>query len=977
MNDRKKKELLIIKFENLINRDVHKNDLSISDDIDKSVLSYRGAAKIVDNSFFSIVYNQALEQMAMIVRQCLNLKKNSNKQRINKHYSNLIQQDIQNIIAFTGRRGTGKTSAMLSFANFITDYSIYFESDQLPVKCMQLPTIDASHLGENEDILSIVLTSIIDSIDDEIENNDRSYNESDFERKKVLREKACELLKHYSDILKKERFDFESSYNYTKGISEKLDIEDDFSNFISDYIDHKMPNSSAFLVITIDDVDMAYKNHIDIMKCIHKYFMKPNIIVMITAELSFLIPEIQKTFYDNLCPIKNREKISSEQVREFLKKILPSDNRITMPSWKKKDYIQMYPINLDFGNSKSIKNFDKKFPRLFESEFRKFMSKSSSYMITPKEFILMMIANRTKIYLDVKGNKYHFMEPVSLRNMNDLFYLLYNMNNIVSEYNNREKSGNLYYLHRTENRKRLLDYIHFTMRNDMRFSSEEDDFINELLSQPIERRGKMIWDRYYTILNNEVCKRKIISSYDEDFYNDEVRRYRINYYSFGELFRILYTSTRIGIFSNNFVKFILAAFSFSLPALVENEKYEKKQDSKYAHNKMLDTFGYTLLGTWCEDLFGSIYGQIVECYIEIDLKKLRESNLDNIAITKALLYLLLLTTYSEKEGIKVDENSGTDQDEYKIKINLNLDPTAFFMNGLLINQRVDSKMFIVNYFKNQKEDNNSQKSIKELIEYIIKVKEYVKKSDKQYNFEDNFNQIIEEISENYSNCHLSNVFKHMDLIYNVIKRAVSKQIYTSSNDLTKKHYINEELKPEKIIKEFYEDIAKYLEENDEIYFSEKDHPRFSFRFRESCIYKFFEEKSDRKSNNDFGSYDEISEKGICLSLPSKTTIATDVIIKRGKKKTLGKLLYSIMPHDMYVEGEGEYMMKIRGALFMYSDIMLSNKQAGKINQAVTEPIFKFMNKINKHDVDQIALATSISKSADKSIKQIKEILNVE
>ena len=207
----------------------------------------------------------------------------------------------------------------------------------------------------------------------------------------------------------------------------------------------------------------------------------------------------------------------------------------------------------------------------------------------------------------------------------------------------------------------------------------------------------------------------------------------------------------------------------------------------------------------------------------------------------------------------------------------------------------------------------------------------------------------------------------MDLVYNVIKRAVSKQIYISPNDLTKKRYINEDLKPEKNIKEFYKNIAKNLKENDDVYFSEEEHPRFSFRLKESCIYKFFVENPDNGVGIHYG---EISEKGICLSIATKT----DVIIKHN---TLGKLLDSIMSRDMYVVGEGEYMMKIRGALFMYTDIVLSSNQASTISSAIIEPIFEFMTLIGDNNVNQIALAKSISKFADEAIKQIKEILNVE
>ena len=49
--------------------------------------------------------------------------------------------------------------------------------------------------------------------------------------------------------------------------------------------------------------------------------------------------------------------------------------------------------------------------------------------ISPKELILLMLADRTGIYLDAVGFKLHFMESDSLRNMVDLFNMFYNMEN--------------------------------------------------------------------------------------------------------------------------------------------------------------------------------------------------------------------------------------------------------------------------------------------------------------------------------------------------------------------------------------------------------------------------------------------------------------------------------------------------------------------------------------------------------------------
>ena len=59
--------------------------------------------------------------------------------------------------------------------------------------------------------------------------------------------------------------------------------------------------------------------------------------------------------------------------------------------------------------------------------------KNNEKLITPKELIMLILADRTSIYLDICGFKLHFMQPNSLRELSDLFYLIYNMKSYNTE----------------------------------------------------------------------------------------------------------------------------------------------------------------------------------------------------------------------------------------------------------------------------------------------------------------------------------------------------------------------------------------------------------------------------------------------------------------------------------------------------------------------------------------------------------------
>ena len=901
-------ETLLIKAVDLGNRDVQVYDLYQEDKTFTNPLNYpNDIIKITSRSVFRMVYNQAFEQISLMVNNSLNKKR----------------QDIENIIAFAGRRGTGKTSAMYSLEKFLCNNEINFvnaENSGKVFKFIELYNMKAADL--KDDIFEHIIEAIRFELDNYINNTNCLRFGLDFDKAKILRETACLMEKEYCSFKNNNSLS-DYSYNSIMRTTNKLDMKKRFQTLIKDYSELLSEDKNVFFIICIDDLDMASDNSKKLVQDIYKYLMIPKLIVLVTTDFALLNSEIQKEFYENLCPIEDKghiENLSMKQTHALLRKIIPSDNRITMPSWKKNDYIDMFPVKICFNKKDEKDYFTKYFPRLKDSEFEEFIrkckAKDNDYCISPKDFILMLIANRTKIYLDAKGYKYHFMEPDSLRNLYDMFYLLYNMNNLIPEYedydalkkeynnaktnyekqqqkanekyiedlkstkgdtlsvkrievlkpdimNTYENKIASYYCHRSENRKRLLDYIHFTMREDMSFSSEESDFIDKLLAQPVERRGKMIWDRYFSILRTEQVKDKIIGTYGDDFYKEELAKSKIENYSFGELFRIIYTSTRLGVFEKKFVKFIIAIFSFSLPAFVERAKkeendYKEKDEKHIPYKRLVDNFGYSLLGTWWDDLF---VDNKDNCYIEINIEQLKKSREhDNIKdVITSLLYLLMFT--SKENDIKVVCRE-VNNEKY-IKIYSKPDPTAFLMNIFNIRARLEKNIFILDDQISHKEGDIGDKpnniSAKELIKEILNFADLG--NNKKY-----LDKAVEELENDYHKCHLSNMLKHMDLVYNVFKRVVSQILYKDPNNISKKERTWLEEEPEIIYKKFYEDIIDKLKENDEIYFSQNKKADgsdiyFSDRFANSKIVKFFKNQEEDEFN-----YKKCKKFGIRISI---------------------------------------------------------------------------------------------------------------
>lgn len=897
----KKAETLEIRFTDLKNRDVQRDDLG--DDLDNSntrhvkQINYHEAVALAENSFFRNVYNQALEQVAMIVRQNKNSKNN---------------YDILNIIAFTGRRGTGKTSAMLSFAKFLTSYSIDFNLIDGVVDFVEfklLAVIDAATLDKHINIIPAIISEIIRELERELQNFNSCGDKSDrkYSSARSLYDRANGLFNHYLTgigVLSK----MSDASNYLSVAAKRLSFESDFRRFIREYADFSFArNNKSCFIICIDDVDMAPCKHAELLKSIYQYLMIPNVIVMLTANLKFLLPELQTAFYNNITPAfigNSIDVISREQTDDYLKKIIPSDNRITLPSWKKKDYLTMFPIYINFGTRSAKQELSDSFSELVGSQFYEFLNKSQEepYRITPKQFILMMIANRTKVYYDINGQKYHFFEPTSLRSLYDLFFILYNMNNIVSEYEKKdEKKPSDYYLHRSQNRKRLLDYIHFTMRRDFCFNDNENEFIDKLLALPLERRGELVWEHYYNLLSTDKVKNEIVSNHRAklEFLSSEVYHHSIMKYSFGEFFRVLFVSSRIGVFSNNFIKFLLASYSIALPAFVEKEKKDY-YDGKGDYKNLVHLFGGSLLGNWRDELFGCQTEIAVvddkknivvnaywsnRCSIVVEKPSDYKVNISQIEVL--FCFLLLSPNWVNQKPIHVKKSGN------KYVIYAELDPTSFLINGLLIEEGIRDKygfgkhkIFIFDDLSTCltlselikeiyggftiSSENKSENNCAELPEYVNVYSAFIDNNIKRNTKIENntvcrtsdssktrntnkiySNDIVEKIldylSGDYKTYHLSNMLKHIDLIYNSIKRAITDIVYVTPEYVNKKQWVYPKKNAIDLIKTFYTNLKEQLIETDKVYFAEETKASNSFatRFENCAIYKCIDKYEDK------------------------------------------------------------------------------------------------------------------------------------
>lgn len=816
-----------------------------------------------NNSFLNNTYTQAFTLIRVICEtsKCMTDTEKNGKSR---------QDEIHNVIAFSGRRGTGKTSAMLSIADSLSKLSVEKENRfEISDVFVQLPYINAAVLDEEEDIFLIVLSRMFKELDVFSSGTDCMYNKDFHDKVRELKEEMCKIHGHYVNL--KGKNDLTSSYYSMENLHAKYNIREEFAELVKNYTefykDYKT-NKTTHLILCIDDVDMSKQDHMRIMQCIHQYFMVPRVIVMITLNFPVLTASLQKDTFERLKTIGKKDSqnlhLAFEHTHDFLRKIIPSDMRITMPSWRKDDYRNLMPVKIDLGQADNLNVLVKEFPLLKNSGlFHKLQeSGESDYTLNPKQLILIMIADRTEIYLDSKGNKFHFVEPDSLRNLYDIFYMLYHMNDITSLKINENKGE--YYREKKANRKILMDYLYFKLLPEYDFSSEEESLITDFLSDSIERRGKRIWDYYFKRLTSKKKMKRIKNIYGSDFYEKEKNKNKIENYSFGEVYRILYSASRLEIMNRNLIKFILSSFSFSLPQFVESERVARESDKtvkfKFYRN-LRDTFGYTMLGTWCESLFGGkLSDTIIDtkkfddfCFLDEKGNKTSTINCATShfqAFIDDFLMLLLMSSRSTRDPFLVQEDIRSNY-----HIDNGIDPMAFIVNSLCVEERLTNMKFIKSQGKPYISDSKGMYSITLLLYDIIEYSGFKIERD-QLNIV--VRNKIMELRDVLEKNILWFFLEHTDLAYSVIKRAVCYILYGS--DLNLRDIKPNRRTPFETIQKFYEIIYDKLKEEDDLYFL-KEECEFSKHFKNNKMVKLFCDNELDKSQRQYRKENEVFKHG--------------------------------------------------------------------------------------------------------------------
>ena len=606
--------------------------------------------KDIENSIFKEQYNKALKSIAEHIE---NVKKENG--------NSITFEKFNNIFAFIGDRGSGKTSCMMSIAEMLEfgEYkknNIIVHDQEKPKQDTSfyvLDLIDPSFFDSEFNIIELIIGKMFSAFKDSLDKcNLNSASETIYKKNELIK-KFQEVQKDLQASQKKIFEDGDNIESLLK-LASNVNLKESINELICCYL--KFLGKDEFLVIAIDDIDLNTK-HADIMvEQIRRYFVLPNVIILMAANLSQLSNVLNRKHFKEYELLVDKNIISSSDVEEmserYLEKLIPTEHRIYLPEVENL-YLSSLTIKDNYGN------------------------KDDKYT-TVKEAVTSLIFTKTRyLFYHTKGVT-NFIVPSNLRELRHLIFLLYKMedNNDLKKKNPEEALYN----------KAIFKKYFFETWTENNLDSKGQKIAKEIVNiTDSSIFNKMVISLLYVNYNifidsNDELKNIVDKS--NIFYN----------ISLGDVLAIVdYLDDTVLYFSDRkLLFFIRSLYSIKLyeyydEITEENEKFEKLEKESILLNdkRFVGLFNY-------DKIVGGNY-------INSSVKQLLPGGYDSILNIRFDIIKGLINKITGKNN-----NDDIDKLIDKIDDNVALNIVEFF--ALTISRKFDSKALNSNiYYRQSKE----------------------------------------------------------------------------------------------------------------------------------------------------------------------------------------------------------------------------------------------------------------------------------
>lgn len=241
-------------------------------------------------------------------------------------------ENSNNIFAFDGERGSGKTSCMMSIVNMLTNdnhkkicgqYSFVADRQFETIQMIEPAFFDKEH-----NILTLFIARLYRAFKDREESPCNRFVDSRC---------ANELNQKFVDVQRKLRCMFgekkdDGGLEYLVNMAAAVDIKDDLGVLVGLYLKY-IGKEKGVLLLMVDDIDLNDDYAWEMAEQLRKYFIQPNVVVMISLKIRQMFGILQRGFKGKYGIDRAVEEDSeiAERGERYLAKLLPAHQRIYMP----------------------------------------------------------------------------------------------------------------------------------------------------------------------------------------------------------------------------------------------------------------------------------------------------------------------------------------------------------------------------------------------------------------------------------------------------------------------------------------------------------------------------------------------------------------------------------------------------------------------------------------------------------------------
>lgn len=438
-------------------------------------LYVEGANEKAD-SIFRNVYGSFFKELES---QLLDGKKDGSNKRVGE-----LQDNLNNIFAFIGERGTGKTSCMLSVAKMLEENTETPVVDRGRTSFKVLDSTDPSFFDETTNILDIFLGHLFNDFKEKWEkSNQDNINEKNdllesFE--KVKQTISCMDFKKRS---KSNCISSEDNVDRLLDLGASVNLAKDIQNLIQQYL--KFFDRDV-LVIPVDDIDLHSSCAYEMVEQIRKYLTQKNVIVLMALKMEQLQKVVERSFLHEFHDLINQKLLSCEQISEmankYLIKLIPENHRFNLPT------IDLMYNRLALIYDKCRENASQKKSDDFLNQKWLINESLSGYPV--RYIIVKLIFSKTRYLFYHMQGATSFIIPHTLREYNQLLELLLEMpdyeKGVLTEQNQHNKDVFRQYFIQSwcksnlnENDGLFIKYL---------FSIEDPSIVNKIVVQKLHSR---------------------------------------------------------------------------------------------------------------------------------------------------------------------------------------------------------------------------------------------------------------------------------------------------------------------------------------------------------------------------------------------------------------------------------------------------------------------------------------------------------